>query len=96
MSDQRWWLYVIETEKGQLYTGITTDVERRFSEHQAVFEKTPRSKAKKGAKFFRSTRPVSVAYKKSYANRSEASKAESEWKKLTAKAKRELLFSDLD
>ena len=28
-----WHLYLLECEDGSLYTGITTDVERRFAEH---------------------------------------------------------------
>lgn len=95
MIEKNWWLYVIETDKKNLYTGITTDVERRFNEHLAVHEKMPKSKAGKGAKFFRSQKPVSIVYKKSFNNRSEASKAESQWKQLTAKAKRESLLATL-
>jgi len=29
-----WSLYIIEASDASLYTGITTDVERRFEEHQ--------------------------------------------------------------
>ncbi|MFD2437858.1 GIY-YIG nuclease family protein [Modicisalibacter luteus] len=32
-ADTCWFLYMIETAAGALYTGITTDVERRFGEH---------------------------------------------------------------
>lgn len=31
-----WHVYMIRCGNGSLYTGITTDVERRFSEHQAA------------------------------------------------------------
>lgn len=44
MKNAEWSLYIVETEAGLLYTGITKDLERRFSEHQD---------GKKGAKFFR-------------------------------------------
>ena len=30
-----WFLYLVRTASGALYTGIATDVERRFAEHQA-------------------------------------------------------------
>ncbi|MFT5707638.1 MAG: putative endonuclease, partial [Oceanospirillaceae bacterium] len=30
-----WWLYLIRCKNKTLYTGITTDVKRRLSEHQA-------------------------------------------------------------
>ena len=29
-----WWVYIIQCRNKSLYTGITTDVERRFDEHQ--------------------------------------------------------------
>ncbi|MCW8977182.1 MAG: GIY-YIG nuclease family protein, partial [Marinobacter sp.] len=29
-----WFVYMVRTARGSLYTGITTDVERRFNEHQ--------------------------------------------------------------
>ena len=32
-EEKTWWLYIVETESGKLYTGITTDVNRRFNEH---------------------------------------------------------------
>ncbi|WP_444677162.1 GIY-YIG nuclease family protein [Halomonas sp. E19] len=30
-----WYLYMVETAKGKLYTGITTDVHRRIAQHEA-------------------------------------------------------------
>ena len=32
---RQWYLYMLQLASGQLYTGITTDVERRFAEHQS-------------------------------------------------------------
>ena len=34
MTASQWFLYMIEYSDGRLYTGITTDIERRFDEHQ--------------------------------------------------------------
>ena len=34
MTASQWFLYMIECSDGRLYTGITTDIERRFDEHQ--------------------------------------------------------------
>ena len=42
-SRQAWYVYIIKASDERLYTGITTDVERRFSEH---------SDSRKGARFF--------------------------------------------
>lgn len=73
MKSANWFVYIIETDKGHLYTGITTDVDRRFKEH---------SSSPKGAKFFRSAAPVEVVFTKKFANRSLASKFEAMVKKL--------------
>lgn len=69
-----WWLYMITTVSGKLYTGITTDVDRRFSEH--VGDKV------KGAKFFRGDAAKAVVYREACDNRSQASKREAAIKKM--------------
>lgn len=82
MKTQAWYAYVIKTEKGHLYTGITTDLERRFREH---------STGKKGAKFFRTSPPSEMIWKKRFKNRSEASKFEAAFKSKTRGQKLEFL-----
>lgn len=79
----KWYVYMIETGKGSIYTGITTDLERRFLEHAS---------GKKGAKFFNSTTPEKILYHETYKNRSLASKREAAIKKLPRKDK--LLLTD--
>ena len=81
-----WWVYIIEARNGHLYTGITTDVERRFKEHQ--------SNKLKGARYFRGNPPVAVRYQEASENRSEASKREAAIKKLSRKQKLALIASD--
>jgi 3-methyladenine DNA glycosylase AlkC/predicted GIY-YIG superfamily endonuclease len=72
---QDWFVYMIETDKRKIYTGIAKDdVERRFEEHK----KDP----KKGAKFFRSQIPKKLLHIESYPTRSEALKREAAIKKL--------------
>ena len=71
-------MYVVECKDGTYYTGITTDLYRRLHEH---------NHSKKGAKYTRSRRPVGLIYCERYADRSEASKAEAAFKKLTRKKK---------
>ena len=73
-----WFLYVVECADNTLYTGITTDTNRRLYEHNC---------SKKGAKYTRSRRPVSLVYVQSFENRSTAAKAESAFKKLTRQEK---------
>lgn len=64
---------MIKTLKNKIYTGITTDIERRFDEH--LYQNG-------GAKFFRSDTPLDVVYYEVFLNRSEASKREYEIKKM--------------
>lgn len=73
MKSSKWFVYIIQTEKGHLYTGITTDIERRFKEH---------SNSSKGAKYFRGKVPVHVIYHKIFKDRSSASKHEALIKKM--------------
>ena len=82
MKKSPWYAYVIRTEKGHLYTGITTDIERRFREHAS---------GKKGAKFFRTSAPSELIFKKRFKDRSTASKFEARFKALTRMEKLEFL-----
>lgn len=70
---------MIEAADGRLYTGITTDTERRFAEHLA--------QAGLGAKFFRGNKPVALVYRALCADRSRASKEEARIKKLKRQQK---------
>jgi len=74
----KWYVYIVECSDGSLYTGITTDVQRRLLEHNFSF---------KAAKYTRSRRPVHVVWTKEVDNRSEASKEEYRIKKLSRKKK---------
>jgi putative endonuclease len=84
MSEKAWYVYIIQTEKGVLYTGITTDIERRFSEH--LFE------SKKGAKFFRGSVPEKIVYQEVCDSRSMASKREAQIKKMKRSEKLRMCF----
>ena len=81
-----WWVYMVETQSGKLYTGITTDVERRFHEHC--------HDPKLGARFFRSDPAKAVVYQEPQPDRSSASKREAAIKKLPRKAKLALIGSN--
>lgn len=69
-----WAVYIIECDDGTLYTGISTDVERRFAEHRDH----PR-----GAKYFNGRRPLKVVYTEHGHSRSTAGKREAAIKKLS-------------
>jgi putative endonuclease len=85
MKNGSWCVYIIQTERGHLYTGITTDLERRFTEHATN---------KKGAKYFRSTVPVEVLFTKLFPDRSAASKFEARVKAMTRAQKLKLIAGD--
>jgi putative endonuclease len=78
-----WFLYLIRCRNGRLYTGITTDVARRFEEHE--------SGDKKGSKYLRGKAPLKLVMKKKVGDRSMALKIEAKVKKLP-KIKKELLI----
>lgn len=69
-----YYLYILKCADGTLYTGITTDLERRLEEHNA---------GKTGARYTRTRRPVQLMYSKPYDDRSKASRAEAQMKKLS-------------
>jgi len=68
-----WSLYIIRCNNKSLYTGITTDVDRRFQEHQ--------SNSPPGAKYLRGKGPLELVFHTEVGSRSKASIAEAEVKK---------------
>ena len=81
MKDQTWYVYILKCQDDSLYTGITTDVDRRVKEH---------NQNKIGAKYTKVRRPVRLVYHEIYQNRSEATKREVEIKKLSRLEKHHL------
>lgn len=79
-----WEVYIIESKSKTLYTGITTDLDRRFADH---------SEKKKGARFFRISDPEKIVFRESHPDRSSATKREIEIKKMTRSQKLELIRS---
>lgn len=78
-----YYTYIIKCENETLYTGIAKDVARRFGEHV--------SGSKKGAKYTRANRAVSVEAVWCSEDRSAASKLEAFIKKLSRSQKLELI-----
>ena len=84
----RWWVYIIQCRNKSLYTGISTDVERRFDEHQ--------NDDKKASKYCARLRPLKLVYISSaYKNKSDASKEEYRIKQLSRKDKLNLIKTNL-
>lgn len=69
-----WFVYVVRCSDGSLYTGITTDIERRLTEH---------NESPKGARYTRARRPVTLAGAWEFESRSEAARGEAAFKRLT-------------
>jgi putative endonuclease len=65
-----YYVYIIKCKDDTLYTGITTDVQRRFKEHSLG----------KGGAYTRSKKVKKVLYTEQFSTRSEALKRESEIK----------------
>ena len=82
-TNTTWSVYIIEASDTSFYTGITTDVERRFEEHM---------QCRKGAKYFNGRKPISVVYREHGHSRSSASRREAEIKKLS-RSEKEFLIS---
>lgn len=82
MSEKSWTVYIVQSESGAYYTGITTDLNKRFEQHQH---------GRKGARFFRLSSPKQIVYTEQHSNRSEASKREAQIKRLTRAQKEALV-----
>ena len=78
-----WHLYLIRCHDGSLYTGITTDVARRFAEHQ--------ENNGAGAKYLRGRGPLELVFQKRLGSRSLALGVERKVKKLSKARKEDLL-----
>jgi putative endonuclease len=77
-----WVVYILECADKSLYTGITTNLERRLAEHAAG----------KGARYTKGRGPFRLVYRETCAGRAEATRRETAIK-LMDKAKKRLLFS---
>lgn len=81
-----WWVYIISCDDNSLYTGISTDVDRRLNEHAGLD-----GGRYKGAKYFYGRKPLEVVYRQELKNRSAATKREYEIKQLDRKQKLQLI-----
>jgi putative endonuclease len=77
-----YYLYIVRCADKTLYTGITTDLDRRIGEHNS---------GKLGAKYTRARRPVKLVYSRKFKNRVLAQAAEYRIKKLSRTEKLEMI-----
>ena len=76
-----WNLYILRCKDGSLYTGITTDVEKRLEAHRSG----------KGAKYTRGRGPLELVYREECGDHSAALKREAEIKRLSREEKLKLI-----
>lgn len=81
VTDEPWFVYMVECRDGSLYTGVTNDLERRLQQHN---EGT-------GARYTRSRRPVRIRYSERCPSRSAALMRECAVRLLSPKEKWELV-----
>ena len=79
--ESNWYLYILRCKDDTLYTGITTDVEKRLEAHRTG----------KGAKYTRGRSPLELVYRESCGSHSDALKREHQVKMLTREAKQNLI-----
>lgn len=75
-----WYLYILRCGDGTLYTGITTDVQKRLEVHCSG----------KGAKYTRGRGPLALVYREVCGSHSDALRREREVKKLSREEKLKL------
>ncbi|GAB0152057.1 MULTISPECIES: GIY-YIG nuclease family protein [Marinobacterium] len=69
-----WWVYMLRCADGSLYTGVTTDPQRRLAQHNG--------ERAGGARYTRCRRPVALVWQESGHDRSSAHRREAALKRL--------------
>jgi len=82
-----WYLYMVRTRQNALYTGITTDVERRLQEHRAC--------PVRGARYLRGKGPLELVFSACAGTRGEALRLEYRVKQLPRSQKDALVAGTL-
>lgn len=80
-----WHLYLVRCNDGSLYTGISTDVQRRFNAHQQ----------NRGARRLRGRGPLELVYSQAIGDRARALQMEYRVKKLTKAEKESLVRGEV-
>lgn len=81
--ETQWYLYILRCKDGTLYTGITTQVEKRLEAHRAG----------RGAKYTRGRAPLELVYRETCGTHSDALKREHQIKSLSREEKQKLIES---
>ena len=84
--ESTWYLYILRCGDGTLYTGITTDVEKRLETHRSG----------KGAKYTRGRQPLELIYREVCGSHGDALRREMQIKKLSREEKLTLTGSHVE
>ena len=72
VSSKSYYFYVLQCKDGSFYAGYTTNLQQRVDKHNSG----------KGAKYTNSRKPVTLIFYQELCSKSEAMKAEAQFKKL--------------
>jgi putative endonuclease len=78
-----WYLYMVRCRDGTLYTGITTDIDRRLAEHSGEGDA--------GSKYLKGRAPLILVLQKRLGSRNLALKVENGVKKLSKAQKEKMI-----
>jgi len=78
-----WYLYMIKCRDGALYTGISTDVDRRFAQHQ--------TQGPPGSKYLKGRGPLTLVFQRKLGIKSLALKVEHRVKKMSKGQKNKVI-----
>lgn len=81
-----WHLYLIRCRDGSLYTGITTDVDRRLTDHRR----------NRGARRLRGRGPLQLVFSRAVGDHGTALRLEHRVKRLSREAKERLIRGESD
>jgi len=68
LTDPPWFVYILRCADDTLYTGVTTDIDKRLKQHNGI--------EKNGAKYTRGRQPVKLVYQEYSDSRATACKRE--------------------
>lgn len=86
-ADKQWFVYMLRTGNGALYTGITTDPVRRLAEHQG---------GKRGARSLRGKGPLTLVWQRVVGDRADASRLEARLKRFDKRDKERIVKGELE
>ena len=79
--EKRWYVYILGCGDGTLYTGITTDIQRRLAAHRSG----------KGARYTRGRGPLTLLYQEKAENHGDALRREIQIKSMSREEKQAMI-----